>query len=1613
MLLYGTEDRWDEIKTQILSYAETRPDWLMQFFDNNISADNDADDRTFVKFLRDLGTANAWGGEHCIGIACRLFKINIWTFSHSHWETHTHRNPIDSREKSTSTWAENALVGGDVAGQPYALLIYKNANHYHAAVRSPPLPAPPTARVPELTSVPFVKLKCEFTPASMCQAPLSKSPPSALFPSYELLGKPVISESVAPPRLSAGITGNTQLNTHCLSLPPISTAAGAQTPQFTAFLAPDVPPTPKLKSMPFSWTAVKKQILFDCYREAGRVCKGEALKVKLLAMFQAHYPDFKQTPGTLQKRYFDFFKERERSSCPASSTSISTTANNVTQLRRKKSIAKFAWTDESKQCLSGLVAETTATVPRNAEVWPEVLRRFRSIHPECALADNSIRTRFYDIKKGAQISAGDNPVLIWQSYVNTFLIDCAQRADAEDRLNRTLFMSQGRAGGQGSYLKLVARFFQTKYPDFTANQIISQLYHLKFVRLPIPSTPASSMRLEDIMKYWQYGHDISTRPLFEALCFNCSRMIRKKEHRRVATFEPNQPLENEETLESTVPIEQHYDAAYLADVNYAAMQDGDGLPRSFYVCERCRKVPDFPTADNPLKLFGITKFDRAKLLPEPDALRCLNGYVKGQIQPCGLFSVRIKKASGRIFEHRRGEVNILPKLASHYMDLFAIMFEKEPAAIREDEQAGDERRMTQSAVDQLTIKNAVLFLREHNHLFKSLYAQCETLYGFVPNEGVQSVKIVGGLVPRPADPKKTAAEVVGEAEEMVLLAPHGEIAAADHPMDEVNYGIVHPKNSGVPEMVRVAYGSEYLEEKVWAHIFWQGTGGFYPKTAAAAGWSRRDYVKYRLLMLHPAFRDEPAWIFYQTDQLIKEQILNYNMNTVKVADLVNPLSKEDIERQEKDPYKRFGTNMPANLPNSRPFMSSKCLDLKAMAKLLGEPARLITLTQNDDWLELLACTQPHEMPGERPQPRKHDRKWRKRSRTIPTSRFDPKCTKEDPKLKEKITELKKIHGVHFPVEMVEAFCQRFEGFMDRFIRTENNVFGRVRDWWYRMEYQKRGGIHIHMVIWWDEETAPNEQKISAEMPRFKDPNDSTKPHPMNDLWREAVLQTQIHHCFDSRCLRGPGGTRLQNCKYGFPFALCSEERLDKMGIRYEYLRSDIEDVSVSPYVLEPSFVLARSRQRSARHQTRLEMYLAKYIAKCETAEDIQLVKTSPALVGKKRVPPSNASAAPANGKDDSASAQPVLSDQADEPPPEKVPYDRVTKDDSDVKRFLKLRVVNILEAVMLCFGYPQVGCSRQIIFLPIDIVPVSRVVKRKKHREADKGDSPYYDTKLDKYFLRSELLEDVTYQQYFEQYYVKYDKKLAPQEPDDYARDDEEETMRKDNPTFFVDQTAVKRKWVRRANPARYAVVRFRYFAPHGNNVESYCLIKLLRAKPARRSTVEGWIAEFGSYLSACIHLGLVEKGAEDCIFSRSVRWKDSATLRLREWWNASRRKGGWRIPTLTASWKLWLRATRQFGRPGKTSLHQAAADAAEKGRKWTLRFLYTTDKWEQVSRHITFAKCATTALLLISSAAAQFHNFLGMDFEFKSRIQHGTFQAKALSDTQVVFVDEVSNDAA
>ena len=62
---------------------------------------------------------------------------------------------------------------------------------------------------------------------------------------------------------------------------------------------------------------------------------------------------------------------------------------------------------------------------------------------------------------------------------------------------------------------------------------------------------------------------------------------------------------------------------------------------------------------------------------------------------------------------------------------------------------------------------------------------------------------------------------------------------------------------------------------------------------------------------------------------------------------------------------------------------------------------------------------------------------------------------------------------------------------------------------------------------------------------------------------------------------------------------------------------------------------------------------------------------------------------------------------------------------------------------------------------------------------------------------------------------------------------------------------------------SKFAIARFRLYSPYGDELEKYCLTKLLQAIPARRVTLESWITQYQSYMTTCIELAVVEKGEE------------------------------------------------------------------------------------------------------------------------------------------------------
>jgi hypothetical protein len=113
----------------------------------------------------------------------------------------------------------------------------------------------------------------------------------------------------------------------------------------------------------------------------------------------------------------------------------------------------------------------------------------------------------------------------------------------------------------------------------------------------------------------------------------------------------------------------------------------------------------------------------------------LNNFEISSLGICGLFYNVVKRKSAvfGVFEHRRGEVNILPKDSKRYMTMLAMMIQKPLSP----DQAVNE------AVNELTLKQALHFLKENNHLYQKLYSNCETLYHYVENdEGViRSIKV--------------------------------------------------------------------------------------------------------------------------------------------------------------------------------------------------------------------------------------------------------------------------------------------------------------------------------------------------------------------------------------------------------------------------------------------------------------------------------------------------------------------------------------------------------------------------------------------------------------------------------------------------------------------------------------------------------------------------------------------------------------------------------------------------------------------------------------------------------------------------------------------------------
>ena len=366
--------------------------------------------------------------------------------------------------------------------------------------------------------------------------------------------------------------------------------------------------------------------------------------------------------------------------------------------------------------------------------------------------------------------------------------------------------------------------------------------------------------------------------------------------------------------------------------------------------------------------------------------------------------------------------------------------------------------------------------------------------------------------------------------------------------------------------------------------------------------------------------------------------------------------------------------MPNCIPGSPQYWKSLGLNLIAMTQTRGLPDFFVTLTVNDSW--------PH----------------------IQTTIRDGWGAAEKVNVNLAETQLnRQPTGVH-PDICVVAAEERFQWFMNTYLRsTKGGPLGKVVDYRWKKEYQKRGAVHWHMLLWIEPEPIPDDAVV-AEMPRS-----AVTSSKINKYLRKMVRQLETHDYCTAKCFQKAFGQIAAKCKYGFPYEVPLEvEKLDEENTRYLYPRRHEEDKLVVPHNLEILVLWGAGHnvQRVSGHG--FEMYLAKYISEPEPTTTIDL--------------PENASA------------------------PEK---------------YLKTRVIGAIEALEVLMGFQQHAMSRLAIFLPTQVNPTTKVLKGKQLLEQFPPDSEdvFYTSKFQVYLVRPKELKEIIYPDLY-----KWWRELLPSE---------------------------------------------------------------------------------------------------------------------------------------------------------------------------------------------------------------------------------------------------------
>ena len=479
-------------------------------------------------------------------------------------------------------------------------------------------------------------------------------------------------------------------------------------------------------------------------------------------------------------------------------------------------------------------------------------------------------------------------------------------------------------------------------------------------------------------------------------------------------------------------------------------------------------------------------------------------------------------------------------------------------------------------------------------------------------------------------------------------------------------------------------------------LFSGGTGSFNPNTPI----THRLWVKLLLNNLDDRYRRDRYLPFFMIDRFIKISLIKHNRMVIAEAGesaVEKPTVKDLRAGEGNEAYKKFGTKVPATIPGSRSYWFTAQQEVFAISvEMKRNPDFFLTATTKDGWAEIQRCM-AHSVDDE-----------------------CDKCPHED--------ELRP--AVDHATECSIAFHRRWLEFKKRVLKDPKGGLGKVVRYWFRREYQKRGAVHIHGVVWVDPETKP-ENVVRAEMPR----GDTEVTKELRDM----VQKYQTHKCLSEKCFHHKG-KKLKHCKMGYPQPLVNVTRPDETGLRKLYRRRKPEDQRIIPYCF-PMLCIFRSHTNIQEvSKEGFEFYLTKYMTKPEQQTKVR--------------------------KDAS---------------------------DTERYLTMRVIGAVECNDILNMFWATESDVEVEYLPIELRVT-VKVMKRKEHLPEDSLSTNVYYDNKMEKYFQRPKELEDVTYPDFFRHYNYKGKKKNPDLEDNESDHENTEPADKPKGMKDLAGKIVVKRR---------------------------------------------------------------------------------------------------------------------------------------------------------------------------------------------------------------------------